>query len=165
MHWNIWGFYMEQRAATIKERRRQRTGQIMPVNPGKHSVTNTQKHTDSGKGTWECHPRGCYHKGGNWGWDRLVVVNVWDKVCRARMWEACLNEKAMLTRMEVFADTESRLAENTHGQEQGNCGHFWCAYNFKVAAWISTGKYYQGMMLSAWIVVWMMLWYSRYLYM
>lgn len=69
------------------------------------------------------------------------------------MWEACLTEKAMLTRMEVFADTEPRLAENTHGQAQGNCGHFWCAYNFKVVAWISTGKYHQGMMVSAWIVV------------
>lgn len=55
--------------------------------------------------------------------------------------------------MEVFADTEPRLAENTHGQEQGNCGHFWCAYNLKVVAWISTGKYHQGMMVSAWIVV------------
>lgn len=30
----------------------------------------------------------------------------------------------MLTRMEAFVDTEPRLAENTHGQEQGNCGHF-----------------------------------------
>lgn len=30
----------------------------------------------------------------------------------------------MLTRMEAFVDTEARLAENTHGQEQGNCGHF-----------------------------------------
>lgn len=69
------------------------------------------------------------------------------------MCEACLTEKAMLTRMEVFADTEPRLAENTHGQEQGNCGHFWCAYNFKVVAWISTGKYHRGMMPSAWIVV------------
>lgn len=30
----------------------------------------------------------------------------------------------MLTGMEVFVDTEPRLAENTHGQEQGNYGHF-----------------------------------------
>lgn len=30
----------------------------------------------------------------------------------------------MLTGMEAFADAESRLAENTHGQEQGNYGHF-----------------------------------------
>lgn len=42
MHRNIWGFYIEQRAATKEERRCQRTVQILLVNPGKNSVTNTQ---------------------------------------------------------------------------------------------------------------------------
>lgn len=76
---------------------------------------------------------------------QMAVVDVWDDVCRAQTWEACYNERATLTRIEAFADTEPRLAENTHGQEQGNCGQFWCAYNFKVVAWISTGKYLKGM--------------------
>lgn len=44
------------------------------------------------------------------------------------------------------ADTQTGwLAENTHGQELGNCGRFWCAHNFKVVAWISTGKYLKSM--------------------
>lgn len=57
------------------------------------------------------------------------------------MWEAHYNERVTLKRMESFADTKPRLAENTHGQEKGNCGPFWCAYNFKVVGWTSTGKY------------------------
>lgn len=35
-----------------------------------------------------------------------------------------MNERAALTRTEAFTDTQPRLAENTHGQEQDNCGHF-----------------------------------------
>lgn len=74
------------------------------------------------------------------GW-LLTSGAIW----RARTWQARYNERATLTRIEPFTDTEPRLAENTHGQEQGNCGRFWCAYNFKVVGWISTGKYLKSM--------------------
>lgn len=124
----------------------------------KSLLGNPEKPMQCTKGAWELHPK-TIHVGTE---DKTDWVDL-DKVCRVWMWEACLAEKATLPRVEAFADTEPRLAENTHGQEQGNCGHFWCAYNFKVMAWISTGKYHHGMTLLAWTLVWMMLWYYRYL--
>lgn len=94
----------------------------------------------------ECQPRcRCHTVGAPEVETAEEVVDVWDHVWTAWTWEACYNERATLTRIEPFTDTEPRLAENTHGQEQGNCGRFWCAYNFKVVGWISTGKYLKGM--------------------
>lgn len=44
-----------------------------------------------------------------------------------------------------FTDTEPRLAENTHGQELGNCGRFRCDYNFKVVGQIPTSENLKSM--------------------
>lgn len=76
--------------------------------------------------------------------DRRAVVDVWDDVWRAQTW-GMFQWNATLTRIELFADTVPRLAENTRRQERGNCGRFWCAYNFKVVGQIPTGTDLRGM--------------------